>query len=98
MTEQNKEPPRIERAFTFEKSYISCNHCALNYSCQAAIEGRTERIFCQEFSIAIDPDATERNNDRALNCAYWVPEFGDRSKMSSPAPERKRWYERGAFK
>ncbi len=85
---------KVERTFKFNKEYVSCSNCALNYNCQAAIEGRTERTFCQEFSIHIDPTATADNIERGNSCLYWVPEFADRSKMQVTEKERTRWYEK----
>lgn len=72
------------RQMTFLKGYVSCNTCGCNYNCKAAIEGRTERTFCQIFSTSVDPIKTEENIAKAEKCKFWVHEKLDRNQVVSP--------------
>lgn len=88
---------KIVRTFVFDPDFVSCNTCAVNYNCQAAIEGRTERTFCQEFSMPIDPLKIEENKKMAHRCKHWNPAVVNRRVMQPQTPEHERWYEKDSM-
>ena len=88
---------KIVRTFLFMPDYVSCNSCAKNYNCQAAIEGRIERTFCQEFSMHRDPNDIGGNQKTAHKCLHWVPDRPTRAVMEPQTPEHERWYEKDSM-
>ena len=93
--EKRKLILQIKREMTFHVDYMSCLHCACNYSCQDAIGGRVNPVFCQTFSRHIDPASIEENEETARTCANWVPRGIDRSK--TVVPDVERWYEKDSM-
>lgn len=81
-----------KRCFNFSEDFITCDNCHLNYK---AYDG--EPGFCQEFSLTIDPEATQENNKRGLDCPYWLPKQLVRDKVSPDAPPHERWYEKDSI-
>lgn len=67
------------REMSFLREYVNCINCAANYSAST-----NEPIFCQIFSIPIEPVATEANVHRAEACRHWVPRGLDRNKVVTP--------------
>lgn len=57
-------PNKQKRCFLVKKHVISCSNCLRNY---------TDPGFCQELSILINNEATTDNNNRGLECKYWLP-------------------------
>lgn len=88
---------KIVRTFVFDPEFVSCNTCAVNYNCQAAIEGRTERTFCQEFSMPVNPSNIEGNKKTTRHCPHWNPAEVNRSVMRPQTPEHERWYEKDSI-
>ena len=79
-----------KRCFYFHKIFISCDYCSKNYNAS----NPKEKTFCQEFSFPIDPNSPTKNNERGLDCKYWVPDGIRRDLIREIAPERERWYEK----
>lgn len=68
------------RDMAFVRGYVSCTNCASNY---CATTG--EPIFCQIYSMPIDPSDTEQNIFLAEACAQWVGKGMDRNMVVTPA-------------
>ena len=86
---------QIKREMTFHVDYMSCFHCAANYHCKDAMNNIVNPVFCQVFSIPIDPSKKEENEERARQCGNWVPRGIDRSK--TVVPDVERWYEKDSM-
>lgn len=73
------------RDMAFVRGYVSCANCACNYDCTAAIEGRTERTFCQIYSRQVDPLDEEKCINTAEACDQWVGASMDRNMVVTPS-------------
>lgn len=69
------------RDMAFVRGYVTCTNCECNYD---ASSGPTRRIFCQTYSLPIDPAALDANILRGESCAQWVPLGLDRNKVVNP--------------
>jgi len=81
----------IVRKFNFIPENVTCSECSLNY-CGKDNKSRT---FCQEFSIHIDPNNADLNQEMAKKCEYFMPDGLPRHKIRNK--ERRRWYESDSF-
>lgn len=70
------------REMAFVHGYVTCTSCACNYNASAL--DRREPIFCQMYSIPINPGEIELNIERAEGCRQYVHEGMDRSKVVTP--------------
>ncbi len=86
---------QVKREMIFHVDYLSCLHCACNYSCIHEMNGLHKPVFCQVFSKNIDPKDMGGNQEQARNCPNWVPRGADRSKIITPDVER--WYEKDSM-
>lgn len=68
------------RDMAFVRGYVSCTNCACNYSASTG-----EPVFCQIYSMRIDPTATEKNILLAEACEQWVGNDMDRNQVVTPA-------------
>ena len=67
------------RDMAFVRGYVNCRDCACNYHARDSTP-----VFCQIYSMPIDPDATEANILRAEACDQWVLRGMDRNKVVTP--------------
>lgn len=96
MDERDAKHQKIEihkREMSFAKGYVSCTSCAANYG--QYIPDQRNPVFCQTFSMAINPSETEENIRRAEACKHWVHENLDRNKVITPAHDA--WYEKDSL-
>jgi hypothetical protein len=70
------------RDMAFVRGYVSCNNCACNYGAHNHI--RRDPVFCQIYSLPIDPANVDENILRAESCEQWVFEQMDRNKVVTP--------------
>ena len=85
MNERDAKLQELEvhrRDMAFVRGYVSCNNCACNYG--AHNPDRIERVYCQIYSIPINPTKVDENALRAEACDQWVFEHMDRHKVVTP--------------
>jgi len=80
----------VSRALTFDREFVSCNHCALNYNASEP----EQKTYCQEFGHFIFPKETLRNKENADHCCHWVPD-GLRPYVHNK--NHARWYEKDSI-